>query len=125
MSLDQVIGLSGIPLFTLFIMNCAFMAYVVTYKFKEIQNHFANSRLVNSHRSDTSTPIIFRAGSLVLIWSLLMFKFFREMDPDAIEEVKLFPGHLRPWVIVPGHINAFCLVWGGGILIWINVKDYL
>ncbi|MHC8394158.1 hypothetical protein ACYZT8_10935 [Pseudomonas sp. LB3P93] len=125
MSIDQIIGLSGIPLFALFFMNSAFMAYVVTYKFNEIQNHFTNSRLVNSHLSDASTPIILRTGSLVLIWSLLMFKFFRKMDPESIEEVRLFPRHLRPWVIVPGHINAFCLIWGAGILIWINVKDHL
>ncbi|POA30322.1 hypothetical protein C1884_13060 [Pseudomonas sp. GW460-R15] len=125
MTLDQIIGLSGIPLFTLFFLNYAFMVYVATYKLKEMQSHFKHSRFVASHRGDASTPLILRTGNLVLIWSLLVFKFFRKMDPNSIEEVKHFPRNLRPWVMIPGHINACCIVWGFGVLVWINIKGYL
>jgi hypothetical protein len=125
MTFDQIIGLSGLPLFILFFLNYIFMVYVVTYKFEEIQNHFVNSRFVNAHRSDANTPMILRPGSLVLIWSLLVFRFFKKMDPQSIEEVKTFPRRLRPRVIIPGYLNAICILWVFIILVWINVKDYL
>lgn len=125
MELNQIVDLSGLLLFALFFLNNAFMVYIATYKLKEIQSHYQKSRLVASHRGDTSTPIILRTGNPVLIWSLLVFKFFRKMDPYSIEEVKRFPRSLRPWVIIPGHINACCIAWGVGVLVWINIKGYL
>jgi hypothetical protein len=125
MTLDQIIGLSGAPLFVLFFLNYLFSAYVATHKLEEIQRHLTNSRFVASHRGDKSTAIIFKVGNLEIAYALLTFKFFRNMDPGSIDEVENFPKTLRPWVVIPGHINAFCTLWFFLILVWINVKDYL
>lgn len=125
MSLDQFIGLSGIPLFVLFFLNYCFSAYVATYKLEEIQSHFSNSRFVASHRGQKNTPMVFQVGNLEVVYALLVLKFFRNMDPESIEEVINFPKKLRPWVIIPGHINAVCLLWFFAILVWVNIRGYL
>ncbi|WP_445177796.1 hypothetical protein [Pseudomonas sp. McL0111] len=125
MTFDQLIALSGVPLFVLFFLNYAFSVYIATHKLEEIQSHLASSRLVASHRGDNNTPIIFKVRNLEVAYALLTFRFVRNMDPSAINEVENFPRTLRPWVVIPGHINAICIVWGFVILVWINVKDFL
>ncbi|AWM91526.1 hypothetical protein DJ564_12175 [Pseudomonas sp. 31-12] len=125
MTFDQLIGLSGVPLFVLFFVNYLFSAYVATHKLEEIQSHFTNSRFVASHRGDKNTAIIFKVGNLEIIYALLTLKFFRNMDPDSIDEVEIFPKTLRPWVVIPGHINTICALWFFLILVWINVTGYL
>ncbi|WP_426234468.1 hypothetical protein [Pseudomonas sp. TWP3-2] len=125
MSFDQFVGLSGILLFTLFILNYGFSAYVATRKLEEIQSHLSESRLVAAHRGDKSTPVIFKVGNLEVVYALLVLKFVRNMDPGSIGQINNFPKKLRPWVIIPGHINTFCLLWFLAIFIWINIKDYL
>ncbi|MDZ3829241.1 MULTISPECIES: hypothetical protein [Pseudomonas] len=125
MSLDQFVGLSGIPLFVLFFLNYCFSAYVATHKLEEIQSHLSNSRFVASHRGDKSTPIVFKVGSLEVVYALLVLKVLRNLDPESIEEVNNFPKQLRPWVIIPGHINTVCVLWFSAILVWINIKQYL
>ncbi|MFJ2536766.1 hypothetical protein [Pseudomonas sp. NPDC087614] len=124
MNIDQIIGLSGIPLFVLFILNYCFSAYVAIHKLVEIQSYLSNSRFVASYKGDKRTPIIFKVGSLEIVYALLVIEFFRNMDPGAIDEINNFPKRLRPWVVIPGHINVVCVLWGGIILVWINFKNY-
>lgn len=124
MNFDQFIGLSGIPLFVLFILNYCFSVYVATHKLVEIQSHLSNSRFVASYKGDKNTPVIFKVGNLEVVYGLLVIGFFRNMDPGSIDEINNFPKKLRPWVVVPGHINVFCVLWGGVILVWINFKNY-
>ncbi|MFJ2714262.1 hypothetical protein ACIOZM_25855 [Pseudomonas sp. NPDC087346] len=125
MTLDQLIGLSGVPLFVLFFLNYAFSAYIATHKLEEIQSHLSNSRFIASYRGDNSSPIIFKVRNLGVAYSLLAFKFIRNMDPGVTDEVEKFPRELRRWIIIPGHINLFCILWFASILAWVNIKDYL
>jgi len=124
MTFDQLIGVSGIPITLLFFLNYAFLAYVATYKLRDIQSYFPHSRFVASHRWDADTPIVLRAGKLVLIWSLLVFESFRRLDPPSMVDVKNFPRRLRCWVVIPGYINAICILWAACIGLWIFVKGY-
>ncbi|WP_347928002.1 hypothetical protein [Pseudomonas helvetica] len=118
MTLDLLIVFSAGPLFILTILNYAFCAYVATHKLEEMESHFEHSIFVSRYHSNSYRSIIRRVGCLGTVWAVLVFKHLRNLDPGSIEGVNHFPKHLRAWVIIPGHINAFCTIWLVAIGAW-------
>jgi hypothetical protein len=118
MTLSQIVILSGVPLFILALANYAVCIYVSTHKLKEMDSYVIDSNFVSSPHDDSYRSIIHRVGSLGTIWGLLVFKQRRKPDPGAAEGIKRFPKHLRPWVVIPGNINAACIIWLAALGIW-------
>lgn len=93
------------------LINTAVSVYVAYFKAEECQAHFVRSNLVGHQRFSPTDSFMSRLGSMGMIYSLLVFKYQRRLDPASVEEVKTFPAYLRPWIVVPGHINLFCVIW--------------
>ncbi|MGB6212846.1 MULTISPECIES: hypothetical protein [Pseudomonas] len=93
------------------LVNTAVSVYAAYVKAEECQAHFVKSNLVKQYRFEPFDSFLSRLGSMGMVYSLLVFKYQRRLDPVAIEEVSTFPAHLRPWIVIPGHINLFCVAW--------------
>ncbi|ALI00510.1 hypothetical protein C1Y08_08425 [Pseudomonas sp. FW306-02-F02-AA] len=106
----------AVVLFTLIFINLAVMAYVSLFKLDEIESHLTHCYLVQSNRRDMGNGLYGRRYRLSQITAILRGRASVLLinNPQALEDIRRFPPHLRRWVIIPFRMAAFSF---GGVLV--------
>lgn len=102
----------AIALLIMLISNFVVMLYVNFFKLAEIESHLENCDLVRSNRRKKGDGFWGRRYRLILITAILRKRTSRLLldDPDAIEDVRKLPTHLRRWIEIPYRMNACALI---------------